>query len=59
MSAGWQAWASQKTLTAINHPCDNNPGNPIGSAIVDETAKDSERKLANLATKKHGLALAN
>ena len=59
MSAGWQTQASQKAPTAIDCPLDNNPGSLIGSAIVKKTAKDPERKLANLATKKHWLALAN
>ena len=59
MSAGWQTWASQKAPTAIDCPCNNNLGNPTGSAIVDKTAKALERKLAKLATKKHRLGLAN
>ena len=59
MSAGRQTWAGQKALTAINCPCNNNLSSLIGSAIVDKIAEDPEHKLANLATKKHWLALAN
>ena len=59
MSVELQTWASQKALTAINCPRNNNPGSLTGSAIVDKTAKYLERKLPNLATKKRSLAIAN
>ena len=59
MSAKWQIWASQKAPTAIDCPCNNNPGSLIGSAIVNKTAKALERKLAKLATKKRQLDLGN
>ena len=59
MLAKQQTWAGQEAPAAIDCPCNNNPGSPTGSAIVDKTAKDLERKLANLATKKCRLALAN
>ena len=59
MSAGRQTWAGQKTPKAINRFCNNNPGSPIESAITDKTAKALECKLAELATKKRQLDLAN
>ena len=59
MSAGRQTWAGQKAPKAIDRPCNNNPGSPIGPAIVDKTAKALECKLAKLATQKRQLDLAN
>ena len=59
MSAGRQTWAGQKAFTAIDCSCNNNPGNPIGSAIIDKTAKALECKLTKLATEKCQLDLAN
>ena len=44
---------------AIDCPCNNNSDSPTGFAIVDETAKALERKLAKLATEKRRLDLAN
>ena len=59
MSARWQTRANQKVLTAINCPCNNNPGSSIRSLVVNKTAKDLECKLAKLVTKKRRLGLAN
>ena len=44
---------------AIDCLCDNNPGSPTGSAIINKTAKVLKRKLAKLATEKCRLGLAN
>ena len=52
MLAGRRTWAGQKALTAIDCPCNDNPGSLTRSAIVDKTAKDPEHKLANLGTQK-------
>ena len=59
MSAGWQIQASWKAPTAINCPCNNNPGSPTGSSIANKTAKALKGKLDKLATMKCQLGLAN
>ena len=58
MLVGRQTWAGQKAPAAIDCLCNNNPGSPTGSAIVDKTAKALERKLAKLATENCRLGLA-
>ena len=59
MSVRRQTWASQKALTTIDCPCNNNSGRLTGSATADKTAKAFKDRLAKLATKKHWLGLAN
>ena len=59
MLVGQQTCAGQKAFAAIDCLCNNNPGSPTGSAIVNNTTEALERKLAKLATKKRWLNLTN